>query len=398
MAIYKNVASQKLAVYAYDSTDASSKINDQASITAQISKDGEATAATNDTNPTQLDPTDAPGIYLFTMTQAETDADLIILYAKSATSNILLEPLTIYTTPGNSTAIDVNAIQVEGADATDQINAACDVAVADASLATAAALTTVGGNVSDILADTGELQVDDIPGTLATMTTKINAIDDLVDTEVAAIKSVVDLILVDTGTTLDGKIDAIDDLLDTEVAAIKSVVDLILVDTNELQLDWTNGGRLDTIVDNILVDTGELQLDWTNGGRLDTIIDNILADTGELQVDNIPGTLSTMTSKIDVIDGIVDDILEDTVVIGSPAGASVSADVAAITGTALTEGYASDGAAFTLPQFCYMVWSALGEFAISGTTITAKKLDGSTTAMTFTLDDASDPTSRTRAT
>ena len=62
MAIYKNVASQKLAVYAYDSTDASSKINDQASITAQISKDGEATAATNDTNPTQLDPTAAPGI------------------------------------------------------------------------------------------------------------------------------------------------------------------------------------------------------------------------------------------------------------------------------------------------------------------------------------------------
>ena len=66
--------------------------------------------------------------------------------------------------------------------------------------------------------------------------------------------------------------------------------------------------------------------------------------------------------------------------------------------TALTEGYAADGAAPTLEQFLYMVWTALSEFAISGTTITCKKLDGTTTSMTFTLDSATDPTSRTRAT
>lgn len=66
--------------------------------------------------------------------------------------------------------------------------------------------------------------------------------------------------------------------------------------------------------------------------------------------------------------------------------------------TALTEGYAADGAAPTLEQFLFMVWTALSEFAISGTTITCKKLDGTTTSMTFTLDDATNPTSRTRAT
>lgn len=65
---------------------------------------------------------------------------------------------------------------------------------------------------------------------------------------------------------------------------------------------------------------------------------------------------------------------------------------------ALTEGYAADGAAPTLNQMLYQIWSALSEFSISGTTITAKKLDGSTTAMTFTLDDSANPTSRTRAT
>jgi len=66
--------------------------------------------------------------------------------------------------------------------------------------------------------------------------------------------------------------------------------------------------------------------------------------------------------------------------------------------TALTEGYAADGVAPTLEQFLYMVHSELAEFSISGTTITCKKLDGSTTSMTFTLDDAVNPVSRTRNT
>lgn len=64
---------------------------------------------------------------------------------------------------------------------------------------------------------------------------------------------------------------------------------------------------------------------------------------------------------------------------------------------ALTESYAADGAAPTLNQMLYQIWAALSEFSIAGTTITCKKLDGSTTAMTFTLDDSASPTSRTRA-
>lgn len=65
---------------------------------------------------------------------------------------------------------------------------------------------------------------------------------------------------------------------------------------------------------------------------------------------------------------------------------------------ALTEAYASDGAAATLAQLLYQIWSMLAEKSVSGTTLTAKKLDGSTTSMTFTLSDASNPTSITRAT
>lgn len=65
---------------------------------------------------------------------------------------------------------------------------------------------------------------------------------------------------------------------------------------------------------------------------------------------------------------------------------------------ALTESYSADGAAATLPQLLYLILSLLGEKAISGTTLTAKKLDGSTTAATYTLNDATTPTAITRAT
>jgi len=97
MSIYKNIASQKIAVFAYDTSADAPKTGDAANISAQISKDGGATAATNDVAPTELDATDAKGIYIFDMTQAETNADMVILSAVSATANITLEPMIIYT-------------------------------------------------------------------------------------------------------------------------------------------------------------------------------------------------------------------------------------------------------------------------------------------------------------
>jgi len=64
----------------------------------------------------------------------------------------------------------------------------------------------------------------------------------------------------------------------------------------------------------------------------------------------------------------------------------------------MTESYAADGAEATPEQALYQIWGMLTEFAISGTTLTVKKLDGSTTAMTFTLDDGTTPTALNRAT
>jgi hypothetical protein len=57
-------------------------------------------------------------------------------------------------------------------------------------------------------------------------------------------------------------------------------------------LPISDAGGLD--LDAILADTNELQGDWTNGGRLDLILDAIQADTNELQTDDVPGLIAAL--------------------------------------------------------------------------------------------------------
>ena len=71
---------------------------------------------------------------------------------------------------------------------------------------------------------------------------------------------------------------------------------------------------------------------------------------------------------------------------------------AAVCATALAESYRTNGATGTLTQLLYEILAHLAEKSISGTTLTTKKLDHSTTAATHTLDSSTAPTSITRAT
>ena len=108
----------------------------------------------------------------------------------------------------------------------------------------------------------------------------------------------------------------------------------------------------------------------------------------------------------------VADILVDTAVIGS-AGAGLSAipwnsawdsevqsecadALTAHWTSAMTESYASDNAAATPNQMMYMIYSVCSQFLVSGTTITCYEIDGTSTAMSFTLNDATSPTKRHR--
>lgn len=132
----------------------------------------------------------------------------------------------------------------------------------------------------------------------------------------------------------------------------------------------------------ILADTNELQTDWANGGRLDLILDIIAADT----TTDIPALIDSLPTNAELATalGTADD--------------AVLAAIAAIMTTAITESYRADGAAPTPAQALCELLAHMGEASIAGTTKTLKKFDGSTTAETFTLDDATTPTSITRST
>jgi hypothetical protein len=63
----------------------------------------------------------------------------------------------------------------------------------------------------------------------------------------------------------------------------------------------------------------------------------------------------------------------------------------------LTDSIPADGTLPTVRQALYMLTQFMLERAVSGTTVTVKKADGSTSLFTLTLNDATNPTSITRA-
>lgn len=149
-------------------------------------------------------------------------------------------------------------------------------------------------------------------------------------------------ILTDTGTTIPADLATIAGYIDTEVSAIKAVTD-----------NLPDGGALTSIA---------------QGSDLTSVASDVSAI--------LTDTDTTIPALIAALENVsVSDILT----------------------TQMTESYAADGTAPTLAQALFLIQQSFTEFAIAGTTITVKELDGSTTAATFTMDDASTPTSRTRA-
>jgi hypothetical protein len=123
----------------------------------------------------------------------------------------------------------------------------------------------------------------------------------------------------------------------------------------------------------------------------------------------VTGNLSGQSRVISDYDGATKTVTLDEALTEAPADGdeflintghvhTESSIANAVLTQQMTESYAADGTAPTLAQAQFAIQQFLQETNVSGTTLTVKKLDGSTTAMTFTLDDATSPTSLTRAT
>ena len=111
----KNVAGQIWTVFAFQSEAGSNPgqpvTGDAANITGNLRLDGGAANAIDDTNPAELE----DGYYYFDITQAETNAEHILIAPESSTANVNVigVPGAVYTTPANFPDLAVTATNGE---------------------------------------------------------------------------------------------------------------------------------------------------------------------------------------------------------------------------------------------------------------------------------------------
>ena len=93
----KNV-SITMAYVAWDTANNVGKTGDVANHTIKVIKDG--TSATSTNSPSEVDSTNAPGVYKLVLTATEMNGDCIVVAGKSSTSSISIIPVTFTTDHG----------------------------------------------------------------------------------------------------------------------------------------------------------------------------------------------------------------------------------------------------------------------------------------------------------
>ncbi len=103
--MFKNTAGQSVTFYVVDASTGLPKTGDSANILTYVSKDdGTVTLITAASGvPTEVDATNAKGLYKIALSQAETNADKLLFSGKSSTANIVVAPAVLYTIPASWT-------------------------------------------------------------------------------------------------------------------------------------------------------------------------------------------------------------------------------------------------------------------------------------------------------
>lgn len=151
----------------------------------------------------------------------------------------------------------------------------------------------------------------------------------------------------------------------------------------------TFGEQCKTDIDAILVDTAEIGAAGAGLTAID-LPDQTMNITG-----NITGNLS---GSVGSVTGNVGGNVAGSVGSVTAGVALTAAGIDAILDDGLADSVPADGALPTVRQALYMITQFLYERSVSGTTVTVRKVDGTTALLTLTLNDGTSPTSITRAT
>ncbi len=201
-------------------------------------------------------------------------------------------------------------------------------------------------------------------------------------------------ILTDSGTSLDGKLDTVD-----------TVVDAIKAKTDNLPAAPAATGDIPSAAAVASQVRTELT---TELGRIDAAVSSRLAAAGYTAPLDAAGVRSAvglasanLDTQLGAIAGYIDTevaaIISAIAALNNISTADVLSQVQSALTATVADSVPANGTRPSVSSGIYMLTQFLIERAVSGTTVSVKKPDGSTQLFALTIDDATSPTSITRS-
>lgn len=309
MRIPSGVTDQYIYFVAVDSTDYATRETGLSSFTVYRSRNGAAAAAMTTPTINETDSTNMPGVYELLLDEDMTigsgnDSEEMVFHITATGMAPVTRTIELYRskiTAGNT--LDVTATGAAGIDWGNVENASTSVDLSSTSINLCDTVTTntdMRGTDSALLAASAPTNFGDMAITVTTGQVTVGTNNDKTGYSISGTKTTLDALNDVSTAEVNAQCDtAISDAALATAANLATVdanVDAILLDTNELQGDWTNGGRLDLLLDQVITDIAalnDLSAAQVNAEVLDVLnVDTFAEPTG------VPAATDTLVTKL----------------------------------------------------------------------------------------------------
>ncbi len=325
------------------------------------------------------------GIVFYTPTQAETNYTSFILIAKK--TGCIPVSITIITTASSTPGTVILAPTTHTSAVVPTVTTLTNLPAITAGWLTAA------GIAADAITDAkvaSDVTIASVTGAVGSVTGAVGSVTGNVGGSVGSVTGAVASVTGNVGGNVVGSVGSVSGA----VGSISGVT----FPSNFSALGINASGHVSrvTLTETLTTYTGNTVQTGDCYPKVDTEIATIITNlaTAQTSIDDLP-TNAELATALAAAD---DAVLAAIAALNNLSSAGAASAVTTALTTALTEGYRSTGATGSVRDLLYEINQHLGESEIVGTTKTLKKIDGSTTAKTFTMNSPTTPTSITETT
>lgn len=416
----RNVASQKVILFAFIPSSGAPKTGDAANLTAYVSKDYGTVTALTDSSATEFDATNAKGMYAFDLTQAETSADVLMFTGKSSTSDVSIVPVVIYTRPPNASLLSIDSagrmdvikvagttqtarnlgasVLIESGTGTGQLSVTSGVVAANATQIAGVAVSTstaqLGVNVVQAGATVWGSGAITAGAIAADAITAAKIADGAIDRATFAADTGLQTIRTSTATAGAATSVTLDAGASSVTNFYKYALLYIVSGTGAGQGQFCSAYNGTTKV-------ADVPVAWAtnpaSGSVIAVIAFGLIPGATGLDAAATRAALGLATNNLDTQLTAIN--AKTTNLPSDPADASdVAAQITAALTAAVADSIPADGSRPSIAQGIYMLVQFMLERQVSGQTMSVMKPNGTTALYTMLLGDASEPQTVTRAT